>query len=99
MSRTWHKKKESNKRGAKAVSSHCANHGTCGWCQGNRHHKFERQAKQFDEDEYNASAHQNNDFDLIMEHHSDDYWCEQYDIGNDNFYWNEETKKKYGKEE
>lgn len=51
MSRTRHREKEAKKRGAKAFSSHCANHGTCGWCQGNRHHKFERAAKEFSDEE------------------------------------------------
>jgi hypothetical protein len=54
MSRTWHKERESKYRGSKKFDSSCRNHGSCGWCQGNRHHKFERQAKQFHEDEFNS---------------------------------------------
>lgn len=89
MSRTYHKQKESNKRGSKAFSSHCANHGTCGWCQGNRHHKFERAAKQFHEDEYSASAHYNDEYDLEFfdDWEIDSYAEREYDIANPNNDW------------
>lgn len=28
--------------GAKSVDKSCRNHGTCTWCQGNRHHKNDK---------------------------------------------------------
>lgn len=39
MSRTYHKLRESRRRGAKAFDPHCRNHGSCDWCKGNRTHK------------------------------------------------------------
>lgn len=29
-------------RGAKAIDSTCRNHGSCGWCHGNRTHKNDK---------------------------------------------------------
>jgi len=35
----WHgKEKRKLYRGGKAVDSTCRNHGSCGWCEGNRKH-------------------------------------------------------------
>ena len=30
-------------RGAKAIDRTCRNHGSCGWCKGNRTHKTNKQ--------------------------------------------------------
>lgn len=30
-------------RGAKSIDSTCRNHGSCGWCHGNRTHKNDKQ--------------------------------------------------------
>lgn len=29
-------------RGAKAIDATCRNHGSCGWCHGNRRHKNDK---------------------------------------------------------
>ena len=36
------KEKRKQYYGAKAVDRTCRNHGSCGWCKGNRMHKFKK---------------------------------------------------------
>lgn len=73
MSRTWHKQKEENYRGSRRFDKSCRSHGDCPHCQNAIQHKFERQAKQFHEDEYTASINlQCNEETLDDFYHYDD---------------------------
>ena len=45
MSRTYHKLRISKYQGSKKFDSSCRNHGSCGWCEGNRTF-FDKKARQ-----------------------------------------------------
>ena len=42
------KEKRKEYRGAKAVDCSCRNHGSCEYCQGNRHYKNEKRKQSMD---------------------------------------------------
>lgn len=44
MSRTWHRKRDEERRGSKRFDKTCRNHGGCPWCENGRKHKHDRRA-------------------------------------------------------